>query len=424
MADKNKLFRKVALERLSSPEQLDQVLQVTTPKGWIALLALGGLIMIALIWGIYGSIPTKVNGMGIFISGDGVKDISSPTSGEVTTVYVSSGDMVQRGQIVARIAQPELIGEIARTRSRLSEFEDKKEQILTYIKTETALQTENNSREIDRISSEMSNLREQIKTLQERSNNQKRLLESGLITRRQLITTKEKIKAIELNILHLSNQKKQIPLNILQFQEEQEQRAYAITIQINDIKRKLEGEEEHLEEASKVYSHHSGRILEVPVTNGSLVSAGTRIASLELAGNNVDDLVAVFYVPAENGKQVKAGMQSHLAPTTVRAEEDGSMLGLVTSAGGFPATRAGMMRIIRNEQLVEQLSRGGSPVEIFISPIPSPKTFSGYQWTSSGGPDLKIHSGTLTTGSIIVDEQPPITLVIPWLKKNILGLGS
>ncbi len=35
------IFRKVALERLSSPEQLDQLLQVTDPKGWLALGALG-----------------------------------------------------------------------------------------------------------------------------------------------------------------------------------------------------------------------------------------------------------------------------------------------------------------------------------------------------------------------------------------------
>ena len=422
MAEQNKLFRKVALERLSSPEQLDQVLQVTTPKGWVALLALGGLIVVALIWGFLGSIPTKVNGMGIFISGDGVKDISSSTSGEVTTVYVSPGDVVERGQIIVRIAQPELIGEIARIRSRLSEFEEKKEATLHYLKTETALQTEHNTRESARISSEISNLYGQIESFEERRISQKKLLDRGLITRRQLMDTNEKLKTIELEILQLSNRKMQIPLNTLQFQQEQKQKIYTVTNQINDIKRALGAEEKHLEEASKVYSPYSGRILEVPVGKGSLVSTGTRIASLELSGATVENLVAVFYVPAENGKQVKAGMKAHLSPTTVRAEEDGSMLGLVTSVGGFPATREGMMRIIRNELLVEQLSKAGSPIEIFISPIPSPKTFSGLQWTSSGGPHEMIHSGTLTTGSIIVDEQPPITLVIPWLKKNMLGL--
>ena len=38
------IFRKVALERLSSPEQLDQLMQVTSPKGWLALAGLGALL--------------------------------------------------------------------------------------------------------------------------------------------------------------------------------------------------------------------------------------------------------------------------------------------------------------------------------------------------------------------------------------------
>ena len=41
----NKLFRKVALERLSSPEQLDQMMTVTSLRGWIALAAAIFLIL-------------------------------------------------------------------------------------------------------------------------------------------------------------------------------------------------------------------------------------------------------------------------------------------------------------------------------------------------------------------------------------------
>ena len=36
---KDRLFRKVALERLSSPERLDELMQLTTPGGWLALVA-------------------------------------------------------------------------------------------------------------------------------------------------------------------------------------------------------------------------------------------------------------------------------------------------------------------------------------------------------------------------------------------------
>ena len=44
------IFRKVALERLSSPEQLDQMVQVTNPKGWLALTGLGAIVGGLAIW--------------------------------------------------------------------------------------------------------------------------------------------------------------------------------------------------------------------------------------------------------------------------------------------------------------------------------------------------------------------------------------
>ncbi len=53
------IFRKAALERLSSPEQLDQLMQVTTPKGWLALIALAGLLVTAVILGFVGSIRSR-----------------------------------------------------------------------------------------------------------------------------------------------------------------------------------------------------------------------------------------------------------------------------------------------------------------------------------------------------------------------------
>ncbi len=64
------IFRKTALERLSSPEQLDQLMQVASPKNWAALLTLLFLLGVALVWGVEGSIPTKVDGQA-FLSARG-----------------------------------------------------------------------------------------------------------------------------------------------------------------------------------------------------------------------------------------------------------------------------------------------------------------------------------------------------------------
>ncbi len=101
------IFRRVALERLSSPEQLDQLITITTPVGWLALLAIGGLLLSAIFWGIYGSIPTMVQGQGIILKSEGIHHIQFQNSGKIIEIHVEVGDMVDKGQIIARIEKSE-----------------------------------------------------------------------------------------------------------------------------------------------------------------------------------------------------------------------------------------------------------------------------------------------------------------------------
>lgn len=70
-SDRNALFRQELLERLSSPEQLDQLMQIVTPKRWIPLGTLGILVLAGLIWSIVGRIPITVFGCRIAVSNPG-----------------------------------------------------------------------------------------------------------------------------------------------------------------------------------------------------------------------------------------------------------------------------------------------------------------------------------------------------------------
>lgn len=65
--DPNSLFRKESLERLSSPEQLDQLIQIVSPKSWLPLVTLGSLVSLALIWSIWGRIPVTATGQGVLV---------------------------------------------------------------------------------------------------------------------------------------------------------------------------------------------------------------------------------------------------------------------------------------------------------------------------------------------------------------------
>jgi len=101
------IFRQAALERLSSPEQLDQLMRIVQPMGWTILLALGLLLLAAILWGVFGSIPTRVVGQGILLARGGVNDVVSLASGQIVDIYFGVGDVVQAGQVVARISEPD-----------------------------------------------------------------------------------------------------------------------------------------------------------------------------------------------------------------------------------------------------------------------------------------------------------------------------
>ena len=58
------VFRAAALDRLSSPEQLDERMRVVSARAWLALAALGALLLAAVLWGILGRLPLKARGDG------------------------------------------------------------------------------------------------------------------------------------------------------------------------------------------------------------------------------------------------------------------------------------------------------------------------------------------------------------------------
>jgi HlyD family secretion protein len=100
----NDLFRKNALDQLSSPEQLDQLMQVTDRKAWLVLSGLAILLSTALLWSLLGAIPTRVAGPCILVKTSGVDQIVSQGAGQIESLIpLKSGDQVIKGQKIATV---------------------------------------------------------------------------------------------------------------------------------------------------------------------------------------------------------------------------------------------------------------------------------------------------------------------------------
>ncbi|MBR5336988.1 MAG: hypothetical protein IK152_03295 [Lachnospiraceae bacterium] len=53
------LFREKSMERVSSPEKLNDYIKVTTPSVWLVLTIAVLLLVGALVWGVFGTVDLK-----------------------------------------------------------------------------------------------------------------------------------------------------------------------------------------------------------------------------------------------------------------------------------------------------------------------------------------------------------------------------
>lgn len=92
------IFRKKSLDRVKSPESLDDYIRVSNPSVWLILIAITVLLVGACIWGAFGNIESTVEVRGLASGGvvtctvdkDGV-EVGMPvrigdTEGSVTAV--------------------------------------------------------------------------------------------------------------------------------------------------------------------------------------------------------------------------------------------------------------------------------------------------------------------------------------------------
>jgi hypothetical protein len=54
--EEKSIFRKKSIERVTSPEQLNDYIKVTTPSVWLILIAMLLLIVGMLVWAVFGKI--------------------------------------------------------------------------------------------------------------------------------------------------------------------------------------------------------------------------------------------------------------------------------------------------------------------------------------------------------------------------------
>lgn len=419
------IFRKSSLDRLASPEQLDLLLEVTTPKGWLALLALWCLICAAAIWSFVGRLPTQVGGIGILVRQEGLSNINTLGAGQLTEIAVKPGDPVKKDQVVARLALPELDAEIQNSRASLAALTAQHRQLSTFGFVDSKLQAQAIEQQHRMIQEQLRTAREREALFTGRVAAQHRLVEEGLITEQVLQATRDNLLLAHAEVERGKSMLKELDVKRTEIRQQPTRENVDRELRLGELRRRIADLEEKIRTNSLVRSPAAGRVLEVRAAVGTLVGAGTPLVLIELAegrdpGREAGGLVAILYVPGQDGKKVLPGMAVDLAPSSVRREEYGALMARVGSVSEFPTTHQAMLARLGNPELAASFIRTiENPIELRVELLRSPRTPSGYRWTSPQGPPQPIQPGTLCTASITVRLRAPIMLVMPMLREKL-----
>jgi HlyD family secretion protein len=410
------IFRQVALDRLSSPEQLDHMLHATNPKRWIALAGLVVLLAAVLVWGYEGSISTTETGTGVIVRSGGVLNIVTRGSGVVLSLDVKVGDKIKANQVVARVAQPVLAEKLKFMRDVLNEARQKREIAVRTRTESTRLQSEAIDREHANHEREIKELDEQASLAQEEIRVEDELLLKGLVTKQQTITARQNLIHIKDQIASLHAQNKQLEAQQFSIHSQPQKDDGDDKTRISAMERDLDASARELAQAEEVVSPYGGEVLELKVYPGNSVNAAEPILSVQ---PDVNELELLAYLPTGEAKNAAVGMEVQVSPSSVKREEFGFMKGTVEYVSAYPATHSALMRDFQNESLATSLQSAGPVNEFRVALQHDQKTPSGFKWSTATGAPTPVSSGTICSVQVVVRRQKPIMLLFPYLKEKL-----
>ncbi len=471
---KRSIFRQQALDRLSSPEQLDRLMQVVSPKDW---LPLGGLVIfgvLGIIWSVFGNIPITVTGRGVLINPRRVVQLQSPISGQLKSLNFRDKQCVNKDEILAIIDPSDKKQQLQQQRDKLNQLQQQIQKTTLLRQQKTQLETETITAErtslqqklqdaqkltprlqedgLNSIAQQRRSVHQSLKDageltpiLQQRLTKQQELQKLGAISQERVLQAEQEYRQSRRQISEIQADLQQLRLQETELQQRYRENLNNITQintelerldtrskqleqdnleannreknQIQELEQAISRLEKEVADKSIIKSPHPGCIVEITATVGQYLNPGTRLATLHTRGK-AGEMMSVAYFAVEDGKKIRPQMEILITPDTVKRTRFGGIVGDITGVSPFPVTSEGATSVVGNPEVVKQLmGEEGGKIEAIAQLQLDSKTFSGYNWSSSEGPELEISPGTTTTVRVTVEERSPISFVLPILRE-------
>jgi len=420
---KETIFREKAISSMSAPEKLDERIKLVPVRLWVGLIVVSVTILIASIWGFWGRIDSKVNGEGIFMNEGGIRAVSAHVSGSIKYINVYEGSDVEQNEVLGVLNEPILELEIFQLIDKFILLDN---QFNEFMKDTKASLTIRNDyyKKIEGISStEIERLEEIQKNLGEISNIYKSLKEKGITSKVEFYQILQNSITADVNVTEQKGSKYKIPVDNYDF----------LSTKNNEVREKLKEmkltqDDLGLKRAefikkSIISSPVAGKVVSVLKRAGDNVLPGQDI--FIIAPKSTDSLLLTAYFSIKDWKKILPNQLVYISPTELPPQDYGYMLGIVRHVGSYPATDEALEASYKNKNIAKYLKRGeDSVVPVEIELVPDSQNLTGIKWTCLPTLDRKITMASPCNVMVVVKQSSPASYVLPWLKKNLFGVGA
>lgn len=403
-------------ERFNSPEQFDQGIRLIPSAMRLMAASATVIILGALAWGVFGSVPTRAVGRGVLLSNKGGNlGISAVSQGLVLKVFVEPGDRVAAGAKIASIEQKLLNTQIEHATAAVRRLEANLAK-LQAINTFQIRQSEETAKQ------QLSAADVQIAANEVRRDRLRQLVASyeslrarGMMAQAEVLAKQDQYDETALELANAAARKAEIGAALQKKRDDLADVERLAQLEIDRKQAELGELQVQMTVGSTVRAPTDGVIQEVRVGRGDVVSAGTTLVTIRRGGPEHLEMLVLLGDPKR--KRVTEGMSARIVPDGTKREEYGSMRGRVMSVSEAEVSNEHIEQILQNAQLTRRLIGDGSALLARVEVFPTDTNPSGFSWWSGNGPPYRITPGSVADVDIIVEQVRPISLAIPALRK-------
>ena len=387
-----------------------RIVLIPRAYGFVAACLLLCLAVIG-YWALFGSVPIKAGGSGMIVQkGRQLLAVQSESEGRVRSIVATEGGIVGANDILAYLSQDDLEIEISVAHDAVQDLAGKFDALKQRLAAEIQVREKTFADLQATYGESIAELERNRDALAGLLSDDTRSGAPGSSLAGESLSYRQFYQSTLIQLTALRTELADARQRLADLKVEAAAEIDRAEQALNVSRRTLERLTATQKVRSVIRAPEAGRIEEIRIVTGQTISPENVAMTMSHGGAGFE--VIAFLQPAD-AKRVTVGMPAHVLPATVSKAQFGTMRGRVTSISAGPISTAAANTLLQDRQMANRLSSEGLAYLTRIALDVDTDVPSGFRWWSGTGPPFPVEAGTLASVEIVLQDVPPLTLVVP-----------